>query len=85
MPQGNPGAPRPYARGEGNPRAVLTWEKVRSIRREYVANEMSYQQLANKYGIGHVTVCRIIRGETWKDPAYTPAPRPGGRPRTRST
>lgn len=56
--------------GENNGRAVLNWEKVRSLRAE--AAFTPRPELVLKYGIGLTGISKIIRGSLWKDPGYIP-------------
>lgn len=53
--------------GESNPRAVLTWAKVREIRALYAAGGHSQQSLAEQFGVKQVAISRIIRNVSWKD------------------
>lgn len=48
--------------GESHPRAKVTDEQVRSIRREYAMRGVSQEALAARYGIGQSQVGRIVRG-----------------------
>jgi DNA-binding GntR family transcriptional regulator len=69
-----PGAPVPSMRGENNAQAVLTWEKVHIIRREYAAGATTQRQLAERFGVSRRAVYAILRNIKWHDPAYTPLP-----------
>lgn len=52
--------------GENNGRAVLTLEKVRTIRRRLSAGEFR-QELAQEYGVSVGCIALIDSGKTWKD------------------
>jgi hypothetical protein len=54
--------------GENNPRAKLTWEKVRSIRHEYKEGK-TQDALAEKYGVNQMSISFIIRNIHWKEEA----------------
>lgn len=70
------GKPQPSTQGERHPAAVLTWDRVRAIRREYAHGAASKPQLARRYGVHESTIHLVITGKTWRDPDYTPpAPR----------
>ena len=68
------GEEKPHIQGERHPAAVLTWKKVRSIRRENIGGDVTRGYLARKYGVSESAVYCIITGKTWKDPDYTPPP-----------
>jgi hypothetical protein len=44
----------------------LTWEKVRQIR-ELRASGASLSQLEARFGISRQWVCKILKGEVWKE------------------
>lgn len=50
--------------GERNGAAKLTRERVEQMRRDRVGGD-TYAVLAERYGVGKSTVCRVIRGEHW--------------------
>lgn len=50
--------------GENHPRAKLTWETVKNIRKE---PKMPYRKLALKYGVSAATICHIYNNKTWKE------------------
>ena len=54
--------------GEKNPRAKLTWEKVREIRSRYVPHVVTCKMLAGEYGVDPALIHRIVRGRMWKEP-----------------
>jgi DNA invertase Pin-like site-specific DNA recombinase len=50
-----------------NPRGPkLTREKVRQIRR-LRASGLSLSQLAERFGVSRQWVCKILRGDVWKE------------------
>ena len=52
--------------GNKNGNSKLTEEQVLSIRREYEEiEEMTKQQLADKYGVSRVLISRIINRKIW--------------------
>lgn len=51
--------------GEDHPCAVLTWDKVDSIRDEY-AKGASNRQLGRKYGVSQTNISAIVRRKTWR-------------------
>ena len=63
-----------HAKGEHHGRAVLTWEKVRAMRHEYVtgSGKITQRQLAAKWGVSQTTVHRILTNKNWIDPEYSP-------------
>lgn len=50
--------------GEDHGRAKLTWDQVRSIRREHAAGA-SGRSLARKYSIDKVNIAGIVKRKTW--------------------
>lgn len=52
--------------GENHPKAKLTDDSVREIRRSYAAKEYSQQELANKYGVNQMNISFIVRRSSWK-------------------
>lgn len=52
---------------EKNPRAILSVEAVRDIRRRYAEGGISQRQLANEYGVVQVQISRVVRGVSWPD------------------
>lgn len=53
--------------GERNPRAKMTWGKVRELRSRYASGKVLLQTLAQEYGIAFGTADKIVRHETWKE------------------
>ncbi len=53
------------ARGEKQGGSKLTEEDVLEIRRLYKAKERNQQDLADKFGVSHVTISRIVRRKRW--------------------
>lgn len=45
----------------------LTWNIVREIRKEYKENNITYRNLAKKYGISRSEIGYIIKNEHWKE------------------
>lgn len=56
--------------GERNHEAKLTWASVRQIRERYSATDLSCSELARALGVSKYAVQQIVKGRTWKDPAY---------------
>ena len=54
--------------GENNGRAKLTWDLVNKIHQEYSPGQVSYSDLAKKYGVARCVIARIITGKAWKMP-----------------
>lgn len=52
-------------RGEGNPRARLTWDKVAEIRAAFAAGTPN-KSLSRKYGLTESGIGSIVHGRTWK-------------------
>ncbi|WP_366465998.1 HNH endonuclease [Paracoccus methylarcula] len=57
--------------GERNPKAKLTEDDVRRIRREYrlikiPGSGRSVSELENAYGVHRATICSIANGRSWK-------------------
>lgn len=56
--------------GEKHANARLTAEQVKQIRARYVRGKSPTQrELAEEYGVGQVTISRIVLGKRWVDPA----------------
>lgn len=51
--------------GEVNGSARLTAVMVREIRKNYASGNVTYKELSSIYGVGVVTVCNIVRHQTW--------------------
>lgn len=51
--------------GESNPNAVLTWEKVDSIRALYADGRISQMKLARMFNCGQSTISDIVTGKNW--------------------
>ena len=54
----------------------LTWSYARAIRAEYEPGRITWQEIADKYGVASGTVGNIINNKTYFDRHYTP-PNPG--------
>jgi transcriptional regulator with XRE-family HTH domain len=52
------------SKGEKNGRAVLDWEKVRTIRQLY-RQGLTQQSIADNFGVKQVTISAIVRGKHW--------------------
>lgn len=52
--------------GEKSNKAILTWEKVREIRKEYEEEQISQQKLADKYKVSRSCVQAIVDKKSWK-------------------
>jgi predicted XRE-type DNA-binding protein len=48
-----------------NHRTKLTWEIVNEIRRLYTTNKYTYKQLAKKFQVCIMEICRIINNKRW--------------------
>lgn len=57
--------------GERNPKAKLTWEKVRAIRRRRNAGERT-DDLAREFACDVSTIRLVVRGKTWKSAITAP-------------
>jgi hypothetical protein len=57
---------RGVARGERNPRAILTQSKADDIRRRYHDDKISQEKIAAEFGIRQSTVSQIIRDKIWR-------------------
>lgn len=55
--------------GEKHPRAILDWETVRRIRREYDGTLTGRVELANRFGVTERAINSIVRGFIWKEGA----------------
>ena len=51
--------------GQSHYRAVLTEEKVRGLRRDYIPFVFSVQKCADKYGCSYTAAKQAIEYETW--------------------
>jgi hypothetical protein len=56
--------PPPRMKGIENPRAKLTEETVREIRRLY-ASGLSQQSLSDQFGIHQTNISKLLRGKSW--------------------
>lgn len=56
---------RRIRKGEGNPQAKLTWEKVIKIRQERASGSL-LTEIANRYGVSISSICGITNGRSWK-------------------
>ncbi len=54
--------------GEDNPKAKLTWVKVREIRERLSTGGVTQLQLAAEYGCKRVAISYIATGRNWKEP-----------------
>ncbi len=56
-------------KGEDNPRAKLTNEQVKEIRKKHVPYDIAYgtKALANKYGVNIATIQNIVHNRTYKN------------------
>ncbi len=52
--------------GERNPCAILTDEKIKEIRFRYKTTDVTYQELADEFGIFNTTLEDILMYRTWK-------------------
>lgn len=52
-------------RGEGHPLSKLTTEQVASIRRRYVPRVVTFQALADEFGVNNSTIQNIVKERTW--------------------
>jgi hypothetical protein len=52
--------------GERNPKARLTWEQVREIRRLH-SEGMAQNALAKKFEINTMSICSIVNHKQWKE------------------
>lgn len=57
---------RPDQRGERNPVAKLTAEKVREIRRLYSAGDTSQHKLGAQFGVCREVIRSVVRRRTWQ-------------------
>lgn len=55
-------------KGELNPKAKLTWDTVRRIRKEYSGVEKGFFEIAKVYGVSDCTISSILRMKTWIEP-----------------
>ena len=58
--------PESILRGEAHPRARLTEEAVRDIRRRYRPRKVSCQMLADEYGVHWSSVYLVVTNKVWK-------------------
>jgi hypothetical protein len=52
-------------KGTNNPRAKLTEDDVREIRRTFAAGELSSPKLAAKYGVSKPVILSVVHRKTW--------------------
>lgn len=57
--------PSKIRRGEASGRAVLTWAKVREIRRLYREEGIGSTTLARRFGVSESAVSSVIKNKTW--------------------
>lgn len=70
-----------YLCGEDNPAAKTTAYIRETIRHEYSGGNVSYRELAVKYGISKSTVCNIVNETGWTDVPYKGKEHPSDTPR----
>lgn len=54
------------AKGEKNGQSILTEQQVRAARKKYKPHVVTYQMIANEYGVSKDTIQKAIRGIYWK-------------------
>jgi hypothetical protein len=52
-------------RGEQRPMAKLTTDRVKEIRRRYAPGEITYEQLAQEYGVTREAIYSVVKKRTW--------------------
>src|SRR5438309_4820804 len=57
-----------YLKGEGNPKAKLTWKKVQEIRALYDTKQKTQPELSQIYNVRQAAISKIILNKTWIDP-----------------
>lgn len=57
-----------YVRGEKAPKAKLTHDQVKEIRRIYIKGDLQFGQsaLSKKYGVSHPAIACIVKNKTWR-------------------
>lgn len=53
-------------RGEGNPKAKLTWGKVALIRESYIFKKTTMKFLAKKFEVSPPTIQKVLSNTTWR-------------------
>lgn len=53
-------------RGEHNPTAKLTWDEVRSIRKEYATGNYLQREIADMFNVALATVNQIVNYRRWQ-------------------
>lgn len=53
------------AEGSRNGRSKLDEEAVRSLRRRYADEDVTYRTLADEYDMNHRSIAAAIKGDTW--------------------
>lgn len=61
------GGPNFVRHGEDHPKAKLTEDDVREIRRLYVRGVVGYRSLGQRFGVTAMVVKAIVTRRTWKD------------------
>jgi hypothetical protein len=56
---------RPKKQAENNGRAIMTADKVKKMRKDYVAGLKTQAQLRHQYGIKDPTVKKILTRKLW--------------------
>lgn len=46
--------------------AKLNWDKVNEIRKRYIPQETTLQQLANEYSVNLVTIWKVVNNKSWR-------------------
>lgn len=54
--------------GEGNGRAILSWDKVQEIRNRHKAENIKQHRLAEMYGMSRQSISNIIGWKSWRKP-----------------
>lgn len=52
--------------------AKINFEIASLIRKEYLEENISSQQLGKKFNLSNSAICEIISNKSWKDPSYIP-------------
>jgi len=54
-------------KGEKNPNSIMTWSKVRDIRREYKEGGVTQKQLSEKYQCSKSCIKHILKNRVWRE------------------
>lgn len=65
--------------GERHPKAKLSDDRVREIRRRYKFHKVTAPMLAKEFNVSPITILRVVKGERWRHVTYSSENDPSGK------